>query len=126
MTTPGEGEQRHRATTAGIADTIVESAQHLAELSVEMMRQARFMRRERYAVGLFAVLLIGLLAGLMTVAVQNRSNGAAIRSCTTPQGECYKRGQEQTGRAVMVIVACSRQPTQALAEKCVRDGLATR
>jgi len=54
-----------------------------------------------------------------------------IESCTTPEGECFKRGQARTGAAVASIndvvilaAACAKQPnnvTAAQIRACVVD-----
>ena len=66
---------------------------------------------------LIALLVVGLVVTLVTATLVGTDNTntirenqrdtkaslALIRSCTSPGGECYKRGQQQTGAAVATI-----------------------
>ncbi len=56
------------------------------------------------------------LVSLASVAKQNQETGDRIRSCTDPAGECFKRGQQRTGKAVAGI----NQVTIAVGQ-CVKD-----
>lgn len=48
--------------------------------------------------------------GLLVYLAGSANDGTeAIRDCTTPGGECFKRSQEQTGKAVAQIVEAQRQ-----------------
>lgn len=100
-----------------------------------------------------AILIPGLLASLVIWAVfsikSTQENGTPtgkailstadrIESCTSPQGECYKRNQENLAGAIGSIndytifaIACgvnlvqgSEKPTPAQVKKCVTDAIA--
>lgn len=79
------------------------------ENAAEDLRTAyRFSRQLKVIFAIGAVMLIAngaMLAILIGLTNMNRENGAAIRSCTTPGGECYQRGQQATAKAVGQIVA---------------------
>jgi hypothetical protein len=97
--------------------------------------------------------LIGVLVGALVVIVifrvaqtadlvteirhsqiTNHQTLHAIKSCTKPDGRCYKRGQKQTARAVsninrvvILAAACaSQEPGQSVAriQACVINRLA--
>lgn len=80
----------------------------LAAHAVELEKTAKELRESyRFSRWLKSTIAIGvvLIAGLVVVALLNLSNGGAIRSCTTPGGACYQRGQHTTSTAVAQIVA---------------------
>lgn len=119
-------------STALIAGLAIE-ADKLADAALHLREAFRFSRQLKFIIAGFLI----LLAGLIWVALVNLSNGAAIRSCTTPTGDCYTRSQQQTSRAVAEIVSavnahtdqlviatlqCSRTPlTDAQFAACLRS-----
>lgn len=64
---------------------------------------------------------------------QTKAIADRIESCTTPEGACYRRGQQNTGAAVSTIneitiyaAACAKQPgidTAREIRACVEDYL---
>lgn len=87
------------------------------ELRREESQYRRALVVGRLVVGAFAVLVLALLVAVVYLALQVRHTqlegtptgkkllAAAnqIESCTTPDGECYKRGQKQQGGAIADI-----------------------
>lgn len=65
---------------------------------------ARKVSREEFVTRVFRVAGIGVvvlvLAGLVYNNISTRDVLEEVRSCTTPGGECYQRGQESTVKAV--------------------------
>lgn len=115
-------------------------ARELRDAALALRETYRFSRWMKVTLILGALMLAanGVMLGiLISLANTNRANGDAIRSCTTPTGDCYQRGQETTGRAVAEIVAqvnahtdlvfiatleCSqRNLSDAAFEQCLQD-----
>lgn len=80
----------------------------LATSAADLRETYHFSRRLKVtlAIGL-VMLLLQLLSGCVLIffAAQNHALSATINDCTSPQGECAKRGHEQTGVAIAQIVA---------------------
>lgn len=87
------------------------------------------------ALGVFASLLLIIIQTnrLTEIAETNRSNGALLLDCTTPEGQCYRDGQARTGEAIGTInevtilaAACVKIPTnntEAEIRACIEAGL---
>lgn len=66
--------------------------------------------------------------------VDNRETNLQIKDCTSPEGECFKRGQRQTADAVssinrvaIIAAACADKPRRQTVEQiqaCVIEQLA--
>jgi hypothetical protein len=96
----------------------------LIEVSREMGTVASVAERARrrlltitIAVGALATLL---LAAVLLVAVENRQTGDQIVSCTSPDGECFKRGQTRTAQVVQRILDGQIANTECRNEPDVR------
>lgn len=104
MTQGSEPTELMTALVAGLAI----QASNLADAATDLKDATRFSRTMKVVAAVGIVLLIGLTV----IALQNRSNGAAvrrntasIRDCTSPGGACFERGRRSTGQAVAQIVA---------------------
>jgi glutaminase len=85
----------------------------------------------RWVIVAAAAVVVLILAGLVYNGITNRAVLNEVRSCTKPGGECYKRGQENTGTAVESInkvvlyaATCADKRgvnTQSEIEACVLD-----
>lgn len=88
----------------------------------------------------FQLLLVGFVVALLVVVsgewlsiAQGHRTGDRIESCTTPGGECYQRGQQQTGRAIGQLISaqesiaeCEKSTSTAVElRSCVAAKLAT-
>lgn len=129
-----------RLTQEALLAGLASRAGELSEEAHRLRDSYRFSRWLKVTIGIGVLMLAanGVMLGiLISLAHTNQANGAAIRSCTTPTGDCYQRGQETTGKAVAEIVAqvnthtdfvfiatleCSRKPlSDAAFERCLRD-----
>jgi hypothetical protein len=77
--------------------------EELQDVTDALRHALEALRRYRRLVVVLAVVAVIALVGLGVIAALNLRNGAAIRSCTTPGGSCYERGQAQTAAAVAQI-----------------------
>lgn len=61
----------------------------------------------------------------LTIAQQNQDILREIRSCTTPEGECTKRGAENGANLIAASIVCTNRNVQTKAEalKCVAEVL---
>jgi hypothetical protein len=132
---PRKGED----TVATLAEDVITLAEATTTLTSEirMVDHARKSDR-RQTLLVFALLGIGaILMGvgvwrLNTLSDQNHRLVARIESCTSPGGECYQRGQKQTGEAVeninkFVIWAaeCSNDgEPDPVVERCIKQKFA--
>lgn len=57
---------------------------------------------------MFALVAV-ILGTLFFNAISAIATRDALLDCTTPSGECYQRGQEQTAKAVADLVKANRQ-----------------
>lgn len=100
------------------------------------MSEGQINRRElalRSVVVIIAAVIITILGLLTYSALTGREILQEIESCTTPDGECSKRGEAATGNAVTslnnIIVAaatCADEPGvqgRTEIEMCMRDML---
>lgn len=71
----------------------------------ELVRQrGRLIVLQRSLVTIAAVVIVISFGVLLFSAVQGFFARQELLSCTTPEGECYKKGQENTARIVDSIV----------------------
>jgi hypothetical protein len=110
-------------------------AQREADMA-EDRRQRRRESRQQTAlliiVGLLVAALAGLSVGNRLLGNQNRSVIESIESCTDPEGECAKRGQQRTAEAIGTLIRmdievawCARtSPTEKAYRECVDVALA--
>lgn len=124
--------------TDRLATAATDAARAATAAATELRESYHFSRRLKVTLALgLVMLLLQLVSGgvLIFFAAQNHSLAATINDCTSPQGECAQRGQQQTGVAIGQIVArsiagfivvseCSRHTTtdQEL-ESCVQQRL---
>lgn len=93
-------------TDALLAGLAVHTAE-LRDAALALRETYRFSRWQKTTIALGVLLLAAnavMLVVLIGMASTNRANGQAIRSCTTPAGECYQQGQKNTAQAVAAIV----------------------
>lgn len=110
MTPPTEPTELEAALVAGLAV----QANNLAEAARDLKESYRFSRALKVIIGIGFF----MLAGLTVIALQNWSNGAAVRTntasirdCTSPGGGCYERSRKTTSEAVAQIVAAVNEHT---------------
>lgn len=117
MTTPDPSVPLHDALLAALnqqtdrlATAATDAALAATAAATELRESYHFSRRLKVtlAIGL-VMLLLQLVSGVVLIffAAQNHSLAATISDCTSPQGECAQRGQQQTGVAIGQIVARS-------------------
>lgn len=63
------------------------------------------------------VVMLAVLIALGAVAQRNRSTFNLVRDCTTPKGECYQRGQAQTGEAIQRLLAEEQRQHDKIVQK---------
>lgn len=101
---------------------------------VTARRRARLQAASALAALLTVALALGLLAGVLVVAVQNNRLSDTIRGCLEPTGECYMRSTQrqdertvQTRRIVVASAYCASilpRPEQQQLAACVEKVLA--
>lgn len=109
-------------------------ADHLAELSEEMIRQIKLTGVARWYFVVMTALILAVCSALTWIALSNRSinhtvqeNTNRIIDCTTAGHDCYDNGQKSTGQAVQQLVVAglasdwcvAHTKTYADAQKCV-------
>lgn len=98
------------------ADALNAVAANLEAIAVGLKRTKTWLR---LAVAGLA-LAIPIVIGLGIVTVQNRAIIDTIRDCTSPEqgGECAKRNQQQTGKAIQNLIR-GGQDSDAKTGECV-------
>lgn len=98
----------------------------------------RVRRRDNTVTLVLAAVIVLLLAGALTLTVQNakiarqnREISRQVADCTTAGGRCYQEGQRRTGEAVadiarmqVLVEVCGSQPgvdTVAEVQRCVQQ-----
>lgn len=87
--------------------------------------RVEFLQRSLYI--LIAFLLTGILITIVIDLQIGREQRSVLVDCTTPSGECYQRGQEQTGKVVETLANQDRireQQTRLvviLATYCIQE-----
>lgn len=124
------------AGLVGTASEISQGLQDVAEAQRDLVKAASLTRLQRWFLGVVLVLgTIGAVSAsidgvfILKGQSETHANTKAIKDCTTPGGQCYERGQQQTGQAVAILqkyiliaADCARQPgdSQAFAA-CVQS-----
>lgn len=123
-------EDLREALLAGVGA----AASHLSEVSEQMLAQARWSRTQRIFVLaavvfmlIMAVLEVWISASNHAITTSTRRLAEQVNSCTSPEGACYKRGQDSQAKAVaqirqaqLITSWCtSHAKTYKVAEDCV-------
>lgn len=102
-----------RAARAGalsdLASTVDDLADGVGNLRQELHEERLWRRRYRrlwFVAGVFVALV---LVGLVAIALGNRATANRIEDCTAVDGDCYRRGQANTSRAVCDLIADNRE-----------------
>jgi hypothetical protein len=93
------------------------------ELEKERQEYARVSERSRSISKLLIFVMIGCLVVSMasvTLLIFSRERGELIKSCTTPQGDCYQRNQEAQEKAVAYLAQEQRRSIEVYV-KCARS-----
>lgn len=132
--------RRHTDISPTAAATFIRASEEMRDAAADLVQAATLTRRQR--TGLTIVTLLSALAALassvgvlqlLRLAQTNRDNTTAtratadaIKDCTTPTGECYRRSQASTADAISVLqrytliaVECAHEPSDAAIEACV-------
>ncbi len=91
------------ALLAGIGKKLDENT----KASLALQKTYQFTRWMKITIAMGVAMLVAnatMLGLLIHLADTNGSTGDAIRSCTTPAGQCYQQGQKSQGQAVAAIV----------------------
>ncbi len=107
-----------------------------AKIAAEAAARRREVRRTNVllaAIGVLVLLVAGLSVYSRIASNQSRAVIKTIESCTNTDGECAKKGREQTAAAIARLIAmqveieaCGRDHTTSDKQyrKCVNDALA--
>lgn len=75
----------------------------------ELVKQrARALIWTRIAWAIIGLFIISSLAILVFNAIQSISTRQALLDCTTPHGDCYEKGQKQTGDVIQQLIDASK------------------
>lgn len=91
------------AMIAGLAG----AANDVADVGRELYKATVMSRIQRVVIfATLALVFVMLVAQLITSQI-NRSTLDAVKDCTEPGGECFRRGQENTAKAVELLMTRS-------------------
>lgn len=122
------------ATMEALLAGAATQANHLAEISEELLKQVKLSRVARIYFIVMTALILAVCSVLTWIAVGNRAINSAVQDntnriidCTTAGGSCYQNGQKSQATAVAAIVNaqlasawCARHTkTFDAAQKCV-------
>lgn len=94
---------------AALADTTDE----LREVENKLDLTHRMVRSQRYIM----IVMGAMLCLTLVIAVGNRLTFNAVKSCTTPGGECFERGARNTAEAVQRLNAENQRQHNQLREE---------
>lgn len=81
------------------------------------MRKTPLAGAVSFGAGALAILLV------LFMLIRTWDSAEQIESCTTVGGECYERGQKQTGRAIAMLNAYQREVVILAAACADRPGI---
>lgn len=134
MTTPDAPKHHEHEEALLLRDALIAglagAANDLAEVGRELYRASVLTKVQRVVLFIILAVNVGALVALLVVAGQNKSNGTAIRNCTTEGADhtCFNDGTKRQGLVIQQLVKqneaaawCSpRSKTPAEFTACIR------